>query len=126
MPSGSDLELLVTGSAALDGILGGGIPVRSANVIADLPGTGKTLCAIQMLFHFAREGRKSLYFTTISEPAVKLLRYIQCFAFFDELLLDEFIRFVEHHDAEHDGRGSGDERDRRTDGAGRPGNRRHR
>jgi circadian clock protein KaiC len=95
MPSGSDLELLVTGSVALDGILGGGIPVRSVNVIAGLPGTGKTLCAIQMLFHFAREGRKSLYFTTISEPAVKLLRYIQCFAFFDELLLDEFIRFVD-------------------------------
>jgi circadian clock protein KaiC len=32
---------------------------------------------------------------TISEPAVKLLRHIQSFAFFDELILDEFIRFVD-------------------------------
>src|ERR1700726_961133 len=82
MLSGLDLELLGTGNTALDAILGGGIPVRSVNVIAGLPGTGKTLCTLQMLFHFAREGRKSLYFTTMSEPTVKLLRYIQSFAFF--------------------------------------------
>jgi len=95
MPSGLDLELLGTGNTALDAILGGGIPVRSVNVIAGLPGTGKTLCTLQMLFHFAREGRKSLYFTTMSEPTVKLLRYIQSFAFFNEQLLNGFIRFVD-------------------------------
>ena len=44
------LERLTTGSAAFDRILGGGLPVRSVNVIAGEPGAGKTLFALQMLF----------------------------------------------------------------------------
>ena len=46
----STLESLSTGSAAFDRILGGGLPVRSVNVIAGEPGAGKTLFALQMLF----------------------------------------------------------------------------
>jgi KaiC/GvpD/RAD55 family RecA-like ATPase len=38
------------------------------NVIAGELGTGKTLVALQMLFHLARQGKKCLYFTTLSEP----------------------------------------------------------
>ena len=45
------IERLTTGSPAFDGILGGGFPVRSVNVIAGEPGAGKTLFALQMLFH---------------------------------------------------------------------------
>ena len=44
---------LSTGSAALDEILGGGLPTRSVNVIAGEPGTGKTVFALQVLFHLA-------------------------------------------------------------------------
>jgi len=83
------LSCLSTGSAAFDEILGGGLPVRSVNVIAGEPGAGKTILALQMLFHQARQGRKGLYLTTLSEPSVKLVNYMQQFSFFDERLITE-------------------------------------
>ena len=89
------MERLMTGSAALDRMLGGGFPVRSVNVIAGEPGSGKTVFVLQLLFHLARQGKKSLYFTTLSEPAVKLIAYMQHFAFFDAGLLDELVQFVD-------------------------------
>jgi circadian clock protein KaiC len=93
--AGVALDRLKTGSPALDRILGGGLPCRSVNVIAGEPGSGKTVFALQFLFHLARQGRKSLYFTTLSEPAVKLVAYMQQFAFFDAGLLDDLVQFVD-------------------------------
>jgi circadian clock protein KaiC len=81
------MECLSTGSASFDRILGGGLPVRSVNVIAGEPGAGKTIFALQMLFHQARQGRKGLYLTTLSEPSLKLITYMQQFSFFDESLV---------------------------------------
>ena len=89
------LERLSTGSAAFDRILDGGLPVRSTTVVAGEPGAGKTLFALQMLFHLARQGKKALYFTTLSEPSLKLLRYMQQFSFFDEALIGSQITFVD-------------------------------
>jgi circadian clock protein KaiC len=89
------LERLATGSADLDRILGGGLPVRSINVIAGEPGTGKTLLALQMIFHLARQGRKCMYLTTLSEPSLKLLQYMQQFSFFDASLVDREVVFAD-------------------------------
>src|SRR2546430_1612423 len=89
------LECLSTGSAALDRILGGGLPVRSLNVIAGEPGAGKTLFALQMLFHLGRQGKKCLYLTTLSEPSLKLIQYMQQFAFFDEKLIGKEVVFAD-------------------------------
>lgn len=89
------LELLATGDADLDAILGGGLPARSVNVIAGDPGSGKTILALQMLFRAARLGRPCLYFTTLSEPAVKLLRYAQLFDFFEPERVGAQIHFVD-------------------------------
>src|SRR4051794_26132294 len=91
----SPLELLGTGSPSLDRILGGGLPARSITLIAGEPGAGKTIFALQMLFHQARQGRKSLFFTTLAEPAVKLIRYMQLFSFFDPALVEGYIDFVD-------------------------------
>jgi len=88
-------ERLGTGSDALDRILGGGIPSRSITVIAGEPGAGKTLFSMQMLFHLARQGRKGLYFTTLSEPAVKLIGHLRNFGFFDERLIGDGIVFAD-------------------------------
>lgn len=82
------LERLSTGSVAFDRILGGGLPARSLNVIAGEPGAGKTIFALQMLFHQARQGKKGLYLTTLSEPLLKLISYMQQFSFFDERLIE--------------------------------------
>jgi len=89
------LARLSTGNAELDRILGGGLPVRSLNVIAGEPGAGKTLFALQMLFHLAAAGKKSLYLTTLSEPSLKLIGYMQQFSFFDARLVDEQVRFAD-------------------------------
>src|SRR3954453_4798356 len=89
------LELLETGSPALDRILGGGLPARSITLIAGEPGTGKTILALQILFHQTRQDRTALYFTTLAEPAVKLIRYMQLFSFFDPDLIEEHIDFID-------------------------------
>jgi circadian clock protein KaiC len=91
----SALERLSTGSAAFDRILGGGLPVRSLTVIAGEPGAGKTLFALQVLFHLAKQGKKCLYFTTLSEPSLKLIQYMQQFSFFDEGTIGKQMIFVD-------------------------------
>src|ERR1041384_2244097 len=102
----TQLERLSTGSAALDRILGGGLPARSLTLVAGEPGSGKTLFALQMFFHLARQGKKCVYFTTLSEPALKLIHYMQQFAFFDEAVIGKQLVFVDlgqvlrEHDAD--------------------------
>src|SRR5947209_9009117 len=89
------LERLSTGSTAFDQLLGGGLPVRSLSVIAGEPGAGKTLFALQVLFHLGRQGKKGLYLTTLSEPALKLIQYMQQFSFFDERLMGKELIFAD-------------------------------
>jgi circadian clock protein KaiC len=86
---------MATGNAAFDRLLGGGLPVRSFNLIAGEPGAGKSLFALQMLFHLARQGKKGLYFTTLSEPSLKLVSYMQQFSFFEERFVDHEIVFAD-------------------------------
>lgn len=93
--SSKSLERLSTGSVAFDRLLDGGLPVRSMTVVAGEPGAGKTLFALQMLFHLGRQGKKGLYFTTLSEPALKLVKYMQQFSFFDEEALGKQVVFVD-------------------------------
>jgi circadian clock protein KaiC len=84
-----------TGNAELDEILGGGIPAQSIVVVAGEPGSGKTVLTLQTLFCAARRGKKCLYFTTMSEPAVKVMRFMQHFAFFAPDLLDTHVVFAD-------------------------------
>ena len=91
----STFERLSSGSAALDAILGGGIPAQSVTIVAGEPGSGKTVFTLQALFHHARQGKKCVYFTTLSEPALKIIRYMQLFSFFDSRLLDDRVVFVD-------------------------------
>ncbi|PYM86593.1 MAG: recombinase RecA [Candidatus Rokuibacteriota bacterium] len=91
----STLKRLSTGSTALDAILGGGIPAGSVTVVAGEPGSGKTVFTLQALFHHARQGKKCLYFTTLSEPPLKVIRYMQLFSFFDSHLIEDRIVFAD-------------------------------
>ena len=91
----AELRRLSSGSGALDAILGGGLPERSLSVIAGEPGVGKTVFALQLVFHLARQQKRAAFFTTLSEPSLKLIRYMQQFAFFDPELLDERVTFVD-------------------------------
>jgi circadian clock protein KaiC len=85
---------LPSGVPGLDGILGGGVPEGSFNLIAGSPGTGKTTLAQQFVFENAAPERTAIFFTVLGEPAVKMLRHQQQYTFFDPALVDESIRFV--------------------------------
>ncbi|MBC8022069.1 MAG: AAA family ATPase [Burkholderiales bacterium] len=88
------IRRLPTGVPGLDAILGGGLPEYSFNLIAGIPGSGKTTLAHQMMFHLANPARRALYFTVLGEPPLKMLRYQQQFPFFDPDKVGTSIRFV--------------------------------
>lgn len=93
---GFELRVISTGISSLDNvILKGGIPKYSLNVIAGQPGGGKTIFASQILFANANLENKAIYFTTISEPPIKALRYLQQFTFFSRETFGSSIRIVE-------------------------------
>ena len=72
-------------------MLGGGFPTQSTTILSGEPGSGKTVLMLQILSHLARQGKKCLSFTTVSEPAIKLIRHMQLFSFFNPALLDDAI-----------------------------------
>ncbi|HEX8441683.1 ATPase domain-containing protein [Archangium sp.] len=84
-----------TGIPNLDAILHGGLPKGAISVLAGPPGSGKTILTQQMCFHHAAQGGRVLYFNTLSESTAKALLYLRPFAFFDQKLLEERIRFVD-------------------------------
>ena len=88
------IRKIPSGVRGLDDILGGGIPEFSFNIIAGTPGCGKTTLAHQIVFANATEKKPALYFTVLGEPAMKMLRYQQQFAFFDEAKLGRAIRSI--------------------------------
>lgn len=69
--------------AKLDALLGGGLLRNAITLIAGDPGTGKTILAQRYAFLDATPERPSVYFSTVSEPFAKLLRYGERLSFFD-------------------------------------------
>jgi circadian clock protein KaiC len=88
------IRRLKTGVSGLDDLLGGGLPEYSFNLIAGPPGSGKTTLAHQMMFASASPTHRVLYFSVLGEPALKMLRYQQQFAYFDVAKVNQSIRFV--------------------------------
>jgi circadian clock protein KaiC len=88
------IRRLTTGVPGLDNLLGGGLPEFSFNLIAGMPGSGKTTLGHQIMFSLANPDNRALFFTVLGEPALKMLRYQQQFSFFDINKVNESIRFV--------------------------------
>jgi len=88
------IRRLSTGVPGLNEILGGGLPEFSFNLIAGVPGAGKTTLAQQMMFALASPDRPALYFTVVGEPPIKMLRYQQQFSYFDLARVNESVRYV--------------------------------
>jgi len=74
---------LRSGHQPLDEVLGGGLPANGISIIMGLPGTGKTIIAQQYTFRNARPDRRAVYFSTLSEPLEKIVRFGQTLGFFD-------------------------------------------
>ena len=93
--SGEPLKLVPTGVPNLDAILGGGIPLYSVNIIAGPSGSGKTILTQQIMFRNCRDDVRGIFFTTLSEPAFKMIRYQQQFSYFDLDRLNENLFYVD-------------------------------
>lgn len=89
------LPRVETGVRNLDAILNGGLPKGSVTVIAGPPGSGKTILSQQICFHAASPENRILYFSTLSEPTAKTLRYLSQLDFFDAKKIEEDFQFVD-------------------------------
>lgn len=94
-PRRQPLGKLPTSIPGLDGILSGGIPELSINIITGPPGAGKTIFTQQILYSNATPDRKALYLVTLSEPSVKLLHYLQRFDFFDSEKVNTAVTYLD-------------------------------
>lgn len=83
MPASLRRDALLSGHEPLDAVLGGGLPANGISVIMGLPGTGKTIIAQQYAFKNGRPDRPVVYFSTVSEPLEKIVRFGQTLDFFD-------------------------------------------
>ncbi|MGO9208340.1 MAG: RAD55 family ATPase [Candidatus Limnocylindrales bacterium] len=93
------MDRLLSGSARLDEVLGGGLPVNGINLISGLPGSGKTMLAEQYVFENATERRPAVYLATMSEPFDKMIRYGQELNFFDRPAIGRRVFFGSLSDA---------------------------
>ncbi|HHY48000.1 MAG TPA: response regulator [Firmicutes bacterium] len=89
------IHRITTGNDALDRVTGGGIPAESINLIAGMPGTGKTILAQQVVFANASDEMPAVYLTTLWEPLEKAIRYLQRFSFFDPDRMASCIKYLD-------------------------------
>jgi circadian clock protein KaiC len=82
-------DRLTSGRRRLDEVLNGGLPPNAINMIIGVPGSGKTILSQQYVFRNATVERPGLYFSTVSEPFDKILRYGQSLEFFDAAAVRE-------------------------------------
>lgn len=78
-------DRIFSGTDRLDIVLGGGLPRNAITLVIGVPGSGKTILAEQCIFANARDDYSAIYFSTVSEPQEKMLRFGQALSFFDPL-----------------------------------------
>jgi len=76
-------DRLLSGHEPLDAVLDGGLPGNAITLIVGRPGSGKTILAQQYVFRNAQPDRPAVYFSTVSEPLEKIVRFGQSLEFFD-------------------------------------------
>lgn len=93
----NEATLLPTGVPGLDTVLAGGLDRPSLTAIVGAPGAGKTLLASQILFQVARQGLKTLVFTSYSEGNEQYIHHLRALSFFDAALLGDRIQLFTLH-----------------------------
>ena len=88
------MKRTTTGVTGLDLLLNGGLLPGAVVILAGAPGTGKTILAQQACFANGTAEHKSVYYTTVSEPHTKLVRYLEQFSFFDPEALGARVEHI--------------------------------
>lgn len=99
------MPLKSTGFAALDLILGGGLPSGALMLIMGRPGSGKTTLANQMAFAAAREGSTALILTALSESTNKLVEHLRTYSFYDSHMVGRQLHLMSMQPLVGDGLG---------------------
>ena len=76
-------DRLLSGHEPLEAVLDGGLPGNAITLIVGRPGSGKTILAQQYVFRNGRPDRPAVYFSTVSEPLEKIVRFGQSLEFFN-------------------------------------------
>ncbi len=84
-------DRLLSGHEPLDAVLGGGLPANAVSLLMGRPGSGKTILAQQYVFRNGRPGRPAVYFSTVSEPLEKIVRFGQSLDFFDTAAIGKSV-----------------------------------
>lgn len=84
--------LFPTGLPGLDTILSGGLSHPSLAVIIGAPGAGKTVLASNIICNAARQGLKTIVFTSFSEGVEQYVQHMRSFSFFDQSLLGDGVQ----------------------------------
>ncbi|MBO8143664.1 MAG: circadian clock protein KaiC [Thermodesulfobacterium sp.] len=98
------MEKLRTGIFGFDELTHGGLPKYSTIILAGSPGSGKTTLAFETAFNLARDGKRTLIISTVSEPLAKMVRFMSSFSFFDkkfigrEIFFEDISEFIQKED----------------------------
>lgn len=88
-----EVERISSGAPRLDAVVGGGLPANAINLVIGPPGAGKTIFAEQYAFRLATEDRPAIWYSTLSEPHDKLLRYGQTRNIFDTSAVGRSVQY---------------------------------
>lgn len=87
-------QVVPTGVPNLDPLIDGGLTRGSLVLIVGGPGTGKTVLAEQMAFHWAKGRHKVLWVVTPGEPNEKFLTHLAGMRFFDSHLVGDTVQVI--------------------------------
>lgn len=88
------LKRIKTGIPGLERILGGGLFETGVYIVQGGAGAGKTIFANQICFHYARDKRRALYYTLLTEAHDRMLSFLSRLSFFDEKQVPGQINYV--------------------------------
>ncbi len=91
---GWQMVAVPTGVPNLDRVVDGGLTRGGTALIVGGPGTGKTVLAEQMAFHWAREGKNVLWLVLLGEPNEKFLTHLSGMSFFDASRVGTSIQLI--------------------------------
>lgn len=88
------LKRMATGIAGLDRILAGGLFETGVYIVQGAAGAGKTILANQICFRYARDKKKAVYYTLLTEAHDRMMSFLTGLNFYDESQLTTGVNYV--------------------------------